>query len=507
MSNNILEMKNITKEFNGIKALDSVNFSVQEGTIHSLCGENGAGKSTLMKVLSGVYSNGEYEGEILFKDNKCKFNNIKDSEELGIVIIHQELALVPQMSVMDNIFLGNEIGSHQKLDRLETVRRSNELLKMVGLDVNPEELVSTLSVGQQQLVEIAKAFSKDVKLLILDEPTAALNEAESKNLLDLLKKFKATGITSILISHKLNEVIEISDRITVIRDGKVVKNIQSIDESTENEIVRNMVGRQLDDRYPDKTAKVGAKIFEVKNWNVVDMQDSNKKIIKNASIYARSGEVVGIAGLMGAGRTEFALSLFGNLFGKKESGEVYLHGKKIDTSTVKKSIKNGLAYVTEDRKGQGLILIEDINKNITLSSVEQFSKRGVIDTHKEIKQSTGYMDKLNIKARDIYQKVEDLSGGNQQKVVLSKWLLTDPEVLILDEPTRGIDVGAKYEIYKIIDEIAATGKSIILISSDLPELLGISDRIYAINDGEITGVVNRHDASEEVIMKYMLGMV
>lgn len=507
MSNNILEMKNITKEFNGIKALDSVNFSVQEGTIHSLCGENGAGKSTLMKVLSGVYSTGEYEGEILFKDNKCKFNNIKDSEELGIVIIHQELALVPQMSVMDNIFLGNEIGSHQKLDRLETVRRSNELLKMVGLDVNPEELVSTLSVGQQQLVEIAKAFSKDVKLLILDEPTAALNEAESKNLLDLLKKFKATGITSILISHKLNEVIEISDRITVIRDGKVVKNIQSIDESTENEIVRNMVGRQLDDRYPDKTAKVGAKIFEVKNWNVVDMQDSNKKIIKNASIYARSGEVVGIAGLMGAGRTEFALSLFGNLFGKKESGEVYLHGKKIDTSTVKKSIKNGLAYVTEDRKGQGLILIEDINKNITLSSVEQFSKRGVIDTHKEIKQSTGYMDKLNIKARDIYQKVEDLSGGNQQKVVLSKWLLTDPEVLILDEPTRGIDVGAKYEIYKIIDEIAATGKSIILISSDLPELLGISDRIYAINDGEITGVVNRHDASEEVIMKYMLGMV
>lgn len=477
MSNNILEMKNITKEFNGIKALDSVNFSVQEGTIHSLCGENGAGKSTLMKVLSGVYSTGEYEGEILFKDNKCKFNNIKDSEELGIVIIHQELALVPQMSVMDNIFLGNEIGSHQKLDRLETVRRSNELLKMVGLDVNPEELVSTLSVGQQQLVEIAKAFSKDVKLLILDEPTAALNEAESKNLLDLLKKFKATGITSILISHKLNEVIEISDRITVIRDGKVVKNIQSIDESTENEIVRNMVGRQLDDRYPDKTAKVGAKIFEVKNWNVVDMQDSNKKIIKNASIYARSGEVVGIAGLMGAGRTEFALSLFGNLFGKKESGEVYLHGKKIDTSTVKKSIKNGLAYVTEDRKGQGLILIEDINKNITLSSVEQFSKRGVIDTHKEIKQSTGYMDKLNIKARDIYQKVEDLSGGNQQKVVLSKWLLTDPEVLILDEPTRGIDVGAKYEIYKIIDEIAATGKSIILISSDLPELLGISDRI------------------------------
>ena len=507
MSNNILEMKNITKEFNGIKALDSVNFSVQEGTIHSLCGENGAGKSTLMKVLSGVYSTGEYEGEILFKDNKCKFNNIKDSEELGVVIIHQELALVPQMSVMDNIFLGNEIGSHQKLDRLETVRRSNELLKMVGLDVNPEELVSTLSVGQQQLVEIAKAFSKDVKLLILDEPTAALNEAESKNLLDLLKKFKATGITSILISHKLNEVIEISDRITVIRDGKVVKNIQSIDESTENEIVRNMVGRQLDDRYPDKTAKVGAKIFEVKNWNVVDMQDSNKKIIKNASIYARSGEVVGIAGLMGAGRTEFALSLFGNLFGKKESGEVYLHGKKIDTSTVKKSIKNGLAYVTEDRKGQGLILIEDINKNITLSSVEQFSKRGVIDTHKEIKQSTGYMDKLNIKARDIYQKVEDLSGGNQQKVVLSKWLLTDPEVLILDEPTRGIDVGAKYEIYKIIDEIAATGKSIILISSDLPELLGISDRIYAINDGEITGVVNRHDASEEVIMKYMLGMV
>lgn len=506
MDNTILEMVNITKDFSGVKALDNVSFNVEKGEVHALCGENGAGKSTLMKVLSGVYPNAEFDGEIIYNNQKCEFNNIRDSENLGIVIIHQELALIPDMTIVDNIFLGNEIGKHQIVDQYHTIVEAKRLLKLVGLELDPLTMVNKLSVGQQQLVEIAKAFSKDVKLLILDEPTSALNETESENLLNLIMKFKADGITSIMISHKLNEVMAISDRITVIRDGKVADNIDEIEAGTEMRMVKSMVGRDLTNRYPEKTAKIKEKIFEVKNWTVSHPQDIDKKVIDDVSFHVKAGEVVGVAGLMGSGRTELALSLFGRMYGANASGEIKLHDKDIDTSTVSKAIDSGLAYVTEDRKEQGLILIDTVNHNISLTSLDKIAKHGVIDTNKEIKVAEEYRQLLNIRTHSVHQVVESLSGGNQQKVVLSKWLMSDPEVLILDEPTRGIDVGAKYEIYKIIDDIASAGKAVILISSDLPELLGMADRVYAINEGKIGGEVDREHASEEIIMKYMLGI-
>ena len=507
MKNNILlEMKNITKDFSGVKALDDVSFTVEKGEVHALCGENGAGKSTLMKVLSGVYADTEFDGEIIYNNEKCEFKTIRDSEELGIVIIHQELALIPEMSIADNIFLGNEQGNGPVVDQYTSISEAKRLLSLVGLDVDPSTLVGRLSVGQQQLVEIAKAFSKDVKLLILDEPTSALNETESENLLNLILRFKSEGITSIMISHKLNEVMAISDRITVIRDGKVADNIDEIEADTEMRMVRSMVGRDLTNRYPDKTAEIGEVIFEVENWSAFHPQDREKKVVKDISLHVKAGEVVGIAGLMGSGRTELALSIFGKMYGSGVEGKVKLHGNEIDTSTVVKAIDNGLAYVTEDRKEQGLVLIDTVNKNISLTSLDKVSKNGVINENEEVITSEKYRELLNIRLHSIHQDVESLSGGNQQKVVLSKWLMSDPEVLILDEPTRGIDVGAKFEIYKIIDDIAKTGKGVILISSDLPEILGMADRVYAIHEGEIGGVVDRENANEEVIMKYMLGL-
>lgn len=502
----ILEMKNITKDFNGVKALNDVSFSVEKGEVHALCGENGAGKSTLMKVLSGVYADTEFDGEIIYNGKKCDFKTIRDSEDLGIVIIHQELALIPEMSIVDNIFLGNEQGYGLVVDEYTSISEAKRLLSLVGLDLDPTILVNKLSVGQQQLVEIAKAFSKDVKLLILDEPTSALNETESENLLNLIMKFRDEGITSIMISHKLNEVMAISDRITVIRDGKVADNINDIQEDTEMRMVRSMVGRDLTNRYPDKTAEIGDVIFEVENWSAYHPQDKTKKVVKDICLNVKAGEVVGIAGLMGSGRTELALSIFGKMYGSATEGKVKLHGREIDTSTVVKSIDSGLAYVTEDRKEQGLVLIDTVNKNISLTSLDKISNRGVINENEEVISSEKYREMLNIRLNSIHQDVESLSGGNQQKVVLSKWLMSDPEVLILDEPTRGIDVGAKYEIYKIIDDIAKTGKGVILISSDLPEILGMADRVYAIHEGEIGGVVSKENANEEVIMKYMLGL-
>ncbi len=506
MNKTILEMKNITKDFSGVKALDNVSFSVEANEIHALCGENGAGKSTLMKVLSGVYADNEFTGDIYYENNKCEFKTIRDSEDLGIVIIHQELALVPDMSIVDNIFLGNEIGAGVVVNQYSAIVEAKRLLKLVGLEIDPLTTVNKLSVGQQQLVEIAKAFSKNVKLLILDEPTSALNETESENLLKLILRFKSEGITSIMISHKLNEVMAISDRITVIRDGKVADNIDKIEEDTEMRMVRSMVGRDLSNRYPDKTAEIKDVIFEVNNWTVKHPNDNNKTVIDDVSFNVRAGEVVGIAGIMGSGRTELALSIFGRMYGNQSSGEVKLYDNIIDTSTVTKAIENGLAYVTEDRKEQGLILIDTVNKNISLTSLDRVANRGVINPNEEIKQSESYRELLNIRSHSIHHKVDSLSGVNQQKVVLSKWLMSEPEVLILDEPTRGIDVGAKYEIYKIIDDIAATGKGVILISSDLPELLGMADRVYALHEGSIGGVVDREHATEETIMKHMLGI-
>jgi len=504
MSQFILEMRGITKEFPGVKALENVNLKVREGEIHALCGENGAGKSTLMKVLSGVYPYGTYSGDILFKGEVCKFKDIKQSEELGIVIIHQELALIPYLSIAENIFLGNEQAKRGIINWNETIVKTKELLKKVGLDESPHTLVGNLGVGKQQLVEIAKALSKEVKLLILDEPTAALNEDDSENLLNLLLEFKKQGMSAIIISHKLNEVSKVADSITILRDGKTIETLDmKKDNVTEDRIIKGMVGRDLTNRYPKREPKIGEVIFEVRNWNVYHPLHNERKVIDDVNFYIRKGEIVGIAGLMGAGRTELAMSIFGKSYGKKISGQIFKNGYEIDVSDVSKAIENGIAYVTEDRKGNGLILMDDIRKNITLSRLKKVAKKFVVNENQEIIESEKFRDKLKIKTPSVFQKAEKLSGGNQQKVVLSKWIFAEPDILILDEPTRGIDVGAKYEIYTIINQLAQDGKGILMISSELPEILGMCDRIYVMSEGRITGELNKDEATQENMMKLM----
>jgi putative multiple sugar transport system ATP-binding protein len=500
-SDSILEMRGITKTFPGVNALSNVNLAVRAGEIHAVVGENGAGKSTLMKVLSGVYPHGDYSGDIYFLGKECKFRDISDSEKAGIVIIHQELALVPLLSIAENIFLGNEPAKNGIIDWHATFSKTRDLLRKVGLKEPPTTLITDIGVGKQQLVEIAKALSKEVKLLILDEPTASLNESDSDSLLALLKEFRAHGISSILISHKLNEILKVADSITILRDGATVDNLdchaQKVDE---NRIIRSMVGRELADRYPKRTPRIGDPIFEVKNWVVYHKEHADRQMIKGIDLTVRKGEIVGIAGLMGAGRTELAMSIFGRSYGQKISGQVLLHGKEIDVSTIDKAMKNGVAYVTEDRKNFGLVLIDDIKHNITLANLPGISSNGVIDDGKELTVANKYRKDLNIRCSSVFQQAVNLSGGNQQKVVLSKWLFTGPEILMLDEPTRGIDVGAKYEIYTIINRLADEGKGVIFISSEMPELLGISDRIYVMNEGRMVGEMAAKDASQEKIM-------
>jgi putative multiple sugar transport system ATP-binding protein len=498
-------MRNITKTFPGVKALDNVTFSVKQGEIHALVGENGAGKSTLMNVLSGVYPYGSYEGEIYFEGNEVRFYNIHQSEEVGLVIIHQELALVPYLSITENMFLGNERARNGIIDWNESVSRTKELLERVGLHESPNTLITNMGVGKQQLVEIAKALAKRVKLLILDEPTASLNETDSEKLLELLLQFKARGIASILISHKLSEVSKVADAITILRDGATIETLDTHkDVITEDRIIRGMVGRDMTHRFPPRESKIGDVIFEVKDWNAYHPLRADHKVSDNVNIHVRRGEVVGIAGLMGAGRTELAMSVFGRAYGAHISGKAYKNGKEIDVSTIDKAIANGLAYATEDRKAYGLILIEEVKDNITLSNLEEISDAGVINEPKELTVTREYRNKLNIKCSSILQRAVNLSGGNQQKVVLSKWLFANPDILILDEPTRGIDVGAKYEIYTIINRLASEGKGIILISSELPEILGMSDRIYVMRRGRIVGEIPAKDASQEKIMMYIM---
>lgn len=500
----ILEMKNITKTFPGVKALENVNLQVKEGEIHALMGENGAGKSTLMKVLSGVYPHGTYTGDILYKGQVCEFKNITQSEQLGIVIIHQELALIPQLSISENIFLGNEQSRRGIINWNETIIKTKELLQTVGLNESPNTLISMIGVGKQQLVEIAKALSKKVKLLILDEPTAALNEEDSENLLELLLAFKKQGISSIMISHKLNEITKVADSITILRDGQTIETLDMVKDSiTEDRIIKGMVGRDLTQRYPVREPDIGDTIFEVKEWNVYHPTQQDRKVIDDVNLHIRKGEIVGIAGLMGAGRTELAMSIFGKSYGKRISGDAYLKGKKVQLNTINQAIDHGIAYVTEDRKHYGLILIDDIKRNITLTSLHKISRNGVVNANQEIVEAESFRSKLNIKTPSILQKTGNLSGGNQQKVVLSKWIFAGPEVLMLDEPTRGIDVGAKYEIYTIINQLASEGKGVLIISSELPELLGMCDRIYVMSEGRLTGEVSGQEASQEHLMKLM----
>lgn len=502
MNTPILEMRNITKEFPGVKALSTVSFSVAEDEIHCLVGENGAGKSTLMKVLSGVYPHGSYTGEILFNGITQKFSGIRDSEKAGIAIIYQELALVPEMTVYENIFLGNEIKKGLSIDWNETIKRAGDILKKVRLNVTPATKVKDLGVGKQQLVEIAKALSKDVKLLILDEPTAALNEDDSENLLNLLRDLKKHGVTCILISHKLKEVIEIADTVTVLRDGKTICTLDARKgEVSEGILIKNMVGREINNIYPKREKKdFGEIMLEVRDWTAYN-PNVGRTILKGVNFNVRKGEIIGIAGLMGSGRTELALSIFGNPDGYKIQGEILLKSARKYFYHPRDAIDAGIAYVTEDRKGNGLVLIQDVKQNITLANLKEISKRAVVDDNLEVKVANEYKTSLNIKTPTVEQIIVKLSGGNQQKVSVAKWLFVKPDVLILDEPTRGIDVGAKFEIYSIMNRLVDQGMSIIMISSELPEILGMSDRIYIVSSGRITGELLIAEATQETIMQ------
>ena len=491
----LLEMKNITKTFPGVKALDNVNLKVEEGEIHALVG-----------VLSGVYPFGSYTGDIIYNGEVCKFHDIKQSEEKGIVIIHQELALIPYMTIGENLFLGNERGKKAAINWDETYGMADKYIRQVGLTESSRTLIKDIGVGKQQLVEIAKALAKNAKLLILDEPTSSLNEQDSQALLDLLLKFKKEGMTCIIISHKLNEVSYVADKITVIRDGSTIETLtKGVDDFSEDRIIRGMVGREIADRFPKRPGvKIGEVNMEVKNWTVHHPIYTERKVVDNVSIKVRKGEVVGISGLMGAGRTELAKSIFGKSYGTNISGQLFLNGKEVHLKNARDAIHHKIAYVTEDRKGDGLILSNPIKTNTTLANLEAVSEKGIIDKDKEYAVAVEYKEKLKTKCPTVEQNVGNLSGGNQQKVLLAKWMFADPDVLILDEPTRGIDVGAKYEIYCIINDLVAAGKSVIMISSELPEVLGMSDRIYVMNEGRIAGELNAQEASQEKIMSCIL---
>jgi putative multiple sugar transport system ATP-binding protein len=505
VTSTLLEMRGITKKFPGVTALSDVDLTVDTGAIHAICGENGAGKSTLMKILSGVYPHGDYDGEILFDGQPCEFRDIRASERAGIAIIHQELALVPYLSIAENVFLGNELNRYGVIGWNQTLTEARALLDRVGLRESPQTRVADIGVGKQQLVEIAKALSKKVRLLILDEPTAALNDSDSRHLLDLIVDLRGHGITSIIISHKLNEVMQVADTVTILRDGHTIETMTLSEDLAEDRIVRGMVGRDLTHRFPPRPEReIGDIAFAVSNWTVLHPIDQHRKVVDDVSLNVRAGEIVGIAGLMGAGRTELAMSVFGRTYGKYVSGKVFKGEREVSTRTVSDAIRNRIAYATEDRKHLGLNLMDSIAKSITLPSLRKISKRGVVNQHEEAGVGERFRASMRIKASSVSAVTGKLSGGNQQKVVLSKWLFTDPDVLILDEPTRGIDVGAKYEIYTIINELAARGKAVLVISSELPELLGICDRIYALSQGRLTGEVAQADATQETLMRYMM---
>lgn len=501
----LLEMQLISKSFPGVKALDNVSMTVNKGEIHALVGENGAGKSTLMKVLSGVYPAGSYDGTIRYDGKVVEFRNISDSESTGVIIIHQELALVPLLSIAENLFLGNEVARNGVINRPEMYRRTESLLEKIGLEERPATLVGKIGVGKQQLVEIAKALAKNVRLLILDEPTAALQENDSQKLLALLLELKAQGITSILISHKLNEVRQVADRITVLRDGATVSTLDCRTESiSEDKIVQDMVGRDMSNRYPHRDRNPGEVLMEVRHWNAWHPEHSDRQILTDVNFHVRKGEIVGIAGLMGSGRTELAMSIFGKSYGKRIQGEVLMNGSPVRVDQVDRAIEAGIAYCTEDRKELGLILDESIVRNITLANLPKVAEGGVLNSAEEREVAEGFRKAMNIRTPNVFQRVLNLSGGNQQKVVLSKWLFADPQVLILDEPTRGIDVGAKYEIYSIMNDLAADGRGVVMISSEMPELLGMCDRLYVMNEGRLVGELASAEASQERIMSMIV---
>lgn len=504
---NILELHGIVKEFPGVRALDGVTLGIQKGEIHAIVGENGAGKSTMMKIISGVYPKGTYEGTLSFDGSVREFSNIRDSEEAGIAIIYQELALLKNMNVAENIFLGNEIVSHGVIQLNETVQRAKEYLGKVGLNINPMTPVINLGIGQQQLVEIAKALSKNAKLLILDEPTAPLTETESENLLNIMRGLRESGVTCVFITHKLDEVFAVADRVTVIRDGKSIST-DPIENLTRDEIIARMVGREMKELFPRVEHTIGETVLEVRNWTLVDPELKTRKLVDNVRFTLRKGEILGFSGLVGAGRTELAVSIFGE-YQSYKSGELYLEGKQIKIKRPIDAIRHGISYLSEDRKRFGLNMFMDIEDNMSLAALDRFSTLGMIDNSKRLVAVSEYIDGMKIKTPSAKQMAVNLSGGNQQKVVLGKWLMTGPKILIIDEPTRGIDVGAKYEIYNILNRLILQGVSIIMISSELPEVLGMSDRIAVMHEGKLTAVLDntREKQTQETVMRYATGGV
>ncbi|MDR0444307.1 MAG: sugar ABC transporter ATP-binding protein [Treponema sp.] len=505
MSEYILEIENLTKEFPGVRALENVSLKVKKGEIHSLCGENGAGKSTLTSIISGVYPKGSYDGKVFFKGHETNYHSVKDSEKQGLAIIHQELALSPYLSIYENIFLGHMQTKFGIINWNKYIKESKKYLSTVGLNEPPETIVSKLGVGKQQLVEIARALSKKTELLVLDEPTSSLNDDESEKLLNLMLEFKKQGITLVMISHKLNEVLKVADTVTVLRDGKSIRTFDvKADNLTEEMIIKDMVGRDLTHRFPERKSSPAGTVMEVKNWTVYHPDYHNIKIVDNVSFYLRKGEILAFCGPMGAGRTELMMSLFGKSYGSRSEGTLHINGKTCNFNSARAAINSKLGYISEDRKSLGLILIQDIKTNITHSSLGKISRFGVVDNQREIKEAERYRKDLNIRTPSINQIVRNLSGGNQQKVVVSKTLFANPDILIVDEPTRGIDVGAKTEIYGILNDMIAAGKSIIMVSSELPEALGMADRIYVMNEGRIKGVLAKEEATQEKIMQMAL---
>ena len=507
MDSYILQMRNITKDFSGVRALEDVSFNVKAGEIHGLVGENGAGKSTLMKVLGGVYKTGEYSGEIIVNGKTCDFKSIRDSEAEGISIIFQELAMVGCLSVSENLFIGHELTRGPTIDWDEEYLQTQNVFNRVGLDTSPDALVETLSVGKQQLVEISKSLLRNARLLILDEPTAALTDEETNKLFQILTDLKTEGITSVFISHKLGEVTSICDSITVLRDGAVIETMDCNDPKvTEQYIIKLMVNREMTQRFPEKTNAVRDEIgLEIRNWTVYNPEIIGRKAVDNASLFVRHGEIVGISGLMGSGRTELATSVFGKVYGANISGELFLDGQRVDLDSPYKALKAGVCYLTEDRKEKGLVTIFDVKTNISMANLDKLIGKGVlINENEETKIAEAYRESLRIRTPDVEQTLENLSGGNQQKVVLAKSLNTEPRVLIVDEPTRGIDVGAKYEIYTILNNIASRGTAVIMISSEMPELIGVCDRIYVMHESKIKGELSRAEATQERIMTLAL---
>ncbi|WP_050642266.1 MULTISPECIES: sugar ABC transporter ATP-binding protein [Clostridia] len=500
-----VEMRHITKAFSGVKAIDDVSLQIEEGEIHALIGENGAGKSTLMNVLSGSFSHHTYEGEVLVGGNQVKLLSPDDANKAGIVMVHQELALIPEISVAENVFLGHMPGNHTGIDWKTVFKKAEEALKRLSLDIDVKSKVKYLSVGQQQLVEIAKAIMMGGRVLILDEPTAPLTDRETETLFRILKELKNEGITIIYISHRLEEIFKLTDSVSVMRDGKMIVT-KKTSELTTDQLVSYMIGRELKNMYPDIETEKGDIILEILDYSVPHSEYDGKNIVNHVSMEFRRGEIVGISGLLGAGRTELMMAVTGG-YRIPGKGKIKLNGREILFKCPKEAIRSGIGFVTEDRKGNGLIVDKSLCFNLTLAALDKVRTRRMLNPKKESSLTEKFIKDLGIKSAGMHNPVKSLSGGNQQKVVLAKWLATDPKILILDEPTRGVDVGAKYEIYTIMKELAKAGVAIIMISSDLPEVIGMSDRVYIMSEGNLTGELNKEMLTEENIMKYATNTV